>query len=499
MKGPLLLIVFSFLFRYTVISQVSSKETIPGEEPLVQLLNTTDGYVALTRNSTGDLRIVKLDTALNVSWARDYSYVINVQPVFLKHGLNSELVFGGYNFTSSILLCIDSSGGIINQYVFTDSIWVNDAVKNSNGSYFLQISKSFDHPSFGQIYETGVALMDSSGMISWSHLTQNITWSNTPVEMIAADTNAVFSISEQMGLDYSYMNIVKENMSGPNIHLHGFQTLYNNEYHICKLADAGYLANLFTGDFTPPPFYNFLIKLNPAGLYVNSRSIQFQDTSLNNVAINSMKCIESKDSCWICGGITQGRLHWFKITPGYNMQWSYGIDDISDRLNSIVNSPDGGFVMLTTKPNGLNELIKCDSAGISSCGQFAVQYTISNNNLNDITHPSSRNINVLDSTISCANSNSSYILNNICLLNSLIQDDNSKSRVLFPNPAQKNISISNNHINSYEIINFSGLKMQSGFINSDNEIPIENLKNGIYLLRLENGFTLRFIKDDMSR
>ncbi|REE24853.1 putative secreted protein (Por secretion system target) [Winogradskyella pacifica] len=66
---------------------------------------------------------------------------------------------------------------------------------------------------------------------------------------------------------------------------------------------------------------------------------------------------------------------------------------------------------------------------------------------------------------------------------------------LYPNPSKTNIQVSG-LINSqnYKIYGANGIEILNGTLSNNKKINIENLANGFYLLALENGNTIKFIK-----
>ena len=77
-----------------------------------------------------------------------------------------------------------------------------------------------------------------------------------------------------------------------------------------------------------------------------------------------------------------------------------------------------------------------------------------------------------------------------------VDDFNTKYIKLFPNPSNDYIEISNiQNTQNYYIINVLGQKLLKGVIhNNNNKIDIQNLKNGLHYLKLENGTVIKFIK-----
>ncbi len=76
-------------------------------------------------------------------------------------------------------------------------------------------------------------------------------------------------------------------------------------------------------------------------------------------------------------------------------------------------------------------------------------------------------------------------------------DQNFNAKVsLFPNPSSDYISISGlKDKTDYIIYNVLGAKVHSGTIAVNDKIDVQNLTNGIYLLKFENGNILKFIKE----
>ncbi|WP_435138547.1 T9SS type A sorting domain-containing protein [Formosa sp. A9] len=67
---------------------------------------------------------------------------------------------------------------------------------------------------------------------------------------------------------------------------------------------------------------------------------------------------------------------------------------------------------------------------------------------------------------------------------------------LYPNPSCDYIYISNlNKEQGYTIINGLGQEILKNKISNNDKIDVSNLVNGLYLLKLENGIILRFIKE----
>lgn len=67
---------------------------------------------------------------------------------------------------------------------------------------------------------------------------------------------------------------------------------------------------------------------------------------------------------------------------------------------------------------------------------------------------------------------------------------------LFPNPSNDYISISNlNQEENYEIYNIIGQKVRRGIVLENEKIDIQSLTNGIYILKLQNKNSIKFIKD----
>ncbi|MBL4605311.1 MAG: T9SS type A sorting domain-containing protein [Flavobacteriaceae bacterium] len=72
----------------------------------------------------------------------------------------------------------------------------------------------------------------------------------------------------------------------------------------------------------------------------------------------------------------------------------------------------------------------------------------------------------------------------------------SKNVKLFPNPSSKFIQISGlrEQVN-YKIYSLLGAEIKKGVIINDKQIDIRNLKNGFYLLKFDDGNTIKFIKE----
>ena len=66
----------------------------------------------------------------------------------------------------------------------------------------------------------------------------------------------------------------------------------------------------------------------------------------------------------------------------------------------------------------------------------------------------------------------------------------------FPNPSSETIQISGLKTKEpYRIYNIIGAKILSGTISNQEKIDIRNLTNGLYILKFDNGNSLKFIKE----
>ncbi|NQY31471.1 MAG: T9SS type A sorting domain-containing protein [Flavobacteriaceae bacterium] len=67
---------------------------------------------------------------------------------------------------------------------------------------------------------------------------------------------------------------------------------------------------------------------------------------------------------------------------------------------------------------------------------------------------------------------------------------------LFPNPTTNFIQISGlSKKENYKIYNILGVEIKKGEISNNEKIKIKNFSNDLYFLKLENGNTLKFIKN----
>lgn len=70
-----------------------------------------------------------------------------------------------------------------------------------------------------------------------------------------------------------------------------------------------------------------------------------------------------------------------------------------------------------------------------------------------------------------------------------------KEVLLFPNPSSNYIKISNlDEKENFIIYSALGKEIKNGFIYKNQSIDIKNFMNGLYFLKLSNGFTINFIK-----
>ena len=74
-------------------------------------------------------------------------------------------------------------------------------------------------------------------------------------------------------------------------------------------------------------------------------------------------------------------------------------------------------------------------------------------------------------------------------------DINNSSISIFPNPSTNFIQISGLNKTTYKIIDILGAEIKAGRISDTERINIQDLTNGLYFLKFENGSTTKFIKE----
>lgn len=76
-----------------------------------------------------------------------------------------------------------------------------------------------------------------------------------------------------------------------------------------------------------------------------------------------------------------------------------------------------------------------------------------------------------------------------------IQDVEKENLNIFPNPSTDYITLSGlNKKEGYSIYSVFGVKILKGSINDNEKIDIRNFATGLYLLKFDNGYTIKFIK-----
>jgi hypothetical protein len=79
---------------------------------------------------------------------------------------------------------------------------------------------------------------------------------------------------------------------------------------------------------------------------------------------------------------------------------------------------------------------------------------------------------------------------------SLETTEGNKPIEIYPNPSSDFIQISNLNSNEkYAIYNSVGQKVRSGIVSKNDKIDIQNLTNGFYYIKLENGYFIKFLKE----
>lgn len=71
-----------------------------------------------------------------------------------------------------------------------------------------------------------------------------------------------------------------------------------------------------------------------------------------------------------------------------------------------------------------------------------------------------------------------------------------KTITIFPNPSTEFIQFSGlSKKENYTIYNTLGIEMNRGIISDNEQIEVKNYSNGLYFLKLENGNTIKFVKE----
>jgi hypothetical protein len=78
-----------------------------------------------------------------------------------------------------------------------------------------------------------------------------------------------------------------------------------------------------------------------------------------------------------------------------------------------------------------------------------------------------------------------------------INDISTKTKIIiFPNPSKDFIQITGlDNTENYRIYNTIGAEMKNGIISNNKEIEIKNFPNGLYIMKFENGNTIKFVKE----
>lgn len=106
--------------------------------------------------------------------------------------------------------------------------------------------------------------------------------------------------------------------------------------------------------------------------------------------------------------------------------------------------------------------------------------------------------NVNSFTITSSLGNDSFGLDDIVFSAATLStsDFSFNDKVVYPNPSSSFIHIKGlTEISNYNIFNNLGAEVMNGTLLNTNKIDIQNLNNGIYFLKTDNGYTFKFIKD----
>src|SRR5690606_15768874 len=107
--------------------------------------------------------------------------------------------------------------------------------------------------------------------------------------------------------------------------------------------------------------------------------------------------------------------------------------------------------------------------------------------------------NVTEITVTCSTPNPSFGLDNIQSDYKIgVQEFKSSASVaeIYPNPASNFIQLSNlDQSVTYKICNTEGREITQGITSNEEMIDIRHFKKGLYLLMLQNGKVLKFVKE----
>jgi len=174
--------------------------------------------------------------------------------------------------------------------------------------------------------------------------------------------------------------------------------------------------------------------------------------------------------------------------PGYNEYFNGTIDELRIWNVSLTQSEiqASRFIELTGNEVGLVSYYNFNQ-GIANQDNSAIT------TLDDIS-PSNNDGNLKNFTL---NGNTSNWVQGVDFsLLSLDEFNKDSYYEISPNPTNETIKISNlKSKKNYRIYNALGAEIQSGVISDNEQIDVRDFNNGMYLLKFDNGTTIKFIKE----
>jgi hypothetical protein len=508
MKKQLLLIFF-FFFSYNCFSQTFQK-TYGGanDEFGFSVQQTFDGgfiIVGQTGNVgsfNNDILIIRIDINGDTVWTKTFGNLGDDVGYSVQQTSDGGFVVAGnldgQNTADILLLRIDSYGNLIWSKSFGGNVYDygNWARQTFDGGFIVLGSTS----SFGAgMYDAYLIKTDSSGDSLWTKVYGGIDneWGYCVKQTY--DSGFVLSgrtSSTLAGDDDGFL--IKTNSQGDVIWSKTYGGFSNDAINsVEQTNDGGFIFSGNTSSYSVGAYDLYLTKTDSFGNVIWTKTFGgYGFEGDGKVSITS-------DGGFILEGAYNptGTQYWdmylIKTDSNGNLLWSktFGGSD-SDLGYDIKQTNDEGFIFVGATKNfgsvGFDVyLIKTDSTGNSGCNQtnyptFTTSPFIQSTNF--ISSVSAGSI-VNTPTL---NSGSGFNVSTLCSsvgLNEIISDN---QFLIYPNPSQGSFSISSNEMiikGSIQIYDVFGKNIfkQNIFTSSKQEINLENISAGIYLLKINDG------------
>ncbi len=289
--------------------------------------------------------------------------------------------------------------------------------------------------------------------------------------------------------------IACETLSSDLNNYHGFAG--NSDFWILKIDSVGNMQwnNCFGGDIDDIPYD--IIQTSDS----NYIAVGTTRSTNGNVTGNH----GSYDG-WIIKISNSGTLIWQKTLGGSR----------DEKLNSVLETNDGGYIILGTTDTYNNGDVSGNHADCSGCtdiwlvktnstgaktwqvcyGQASEDYATQLIDNNNNTYTLFGNVGGPSPGLWTAHMGGDYFAIKLGYPNFLVENSLITQNIIYPNPATKTIYITSDHMKYYQLFDINGKSINSS---TNNFIDISNLNKGIYFINIYDSNNTLIRQDKFSK